>query len=467
MEKPKKEKIQSFKEKIFNGGKTATGLPADVVVTDPNKATIDEEKESTGVFTFGRFNPPTVGHEKLIHKVESVSKEHGGEAHIVASHSENTSKDPLPQSKKLGYLKKVASSSTHVSGSSKEAPNFLHIAKKLHQAGHKHLVMVAGSDRVDEYKERLNKYNGHPDHYNFKSIKVVSAGARDPDAEGVEGMSGTKMRSLARAGKHDEFKAGLPKSLHPHAKEIGNHIRTIGEEIELNEAADIKQRMKRAMLMKRNKAKVQRARELSRTRLANVKQIRRRSLKRAKQMLRQRMAGQRGASYSSLSMTDKIAVDRMLDKKKGQIIRIANKITPRVKRDEIRRLASVAAGKRVVNTKLPLVAGDIISHKEEKYLMEKAETSQLPIDLLRTIFMRGKSAYANVNPPNVSSSQYAFNRLASFLNKGRSFKEDDKDVAEAAKKMKGEDPCWDGYEMVGTKKKGGNEVPNCVPKAKK
>ena len=523
MEKEKKEKIQSFKEKIFSGGKTATGQPADNVVTDPNKATIDEEKESTGVFTFGRFNPPTVGHEKLIHKVESVAKEHGGEAHIVASHSENTSKDPLPQSKKLGYLKKVASSSTQVSGSSKEAPNFLHIAKKLHQAGHKHLVMVAGSDRVDEYKERLNKYNGHPDHYNFKSIKVVSAGARDPDAEGVEGMSGTKMRSLARAGKHDEFKAGLPKSLHPHAKEIGDHIRSIGEEVELDElsnellqrykmkasdqvddpstpskvkykrglghlmatikqmksgkpipeevsldeAADIRQRLKRSMIMKRNKAKVQRARELARNRLANIKQIRRRALKRAKQMLRQRMAGQRGAGYASLSTTDKIAVDRMLDKRKGQIIRTANRITPRVKRDEIRRLSAVAAGKKVVNTKLPLVASFQISDKEEKYLMEKAESSQLPIDLLRTIFMRGKSAYTNDNPPNMSSSQYAFNRLASFLNKGRSYKKDDKDVAEAANKMKGEDPCWDGYEMVGTKKKNGKEVPNCVPKAEK
>ena len=74
--------------------------------------------------------------------------------------------------------------------------------------------MVAGSDRVKEYQNTLNKYNGHPDHYNFKSITVHSAGHRDPDGEGVSGISGTKMRDHARNGDHKSFKAGLPKSLH-------------------------------------------------------------------------------------------------------------------------------------------------------------------------------------------------------------------------------------------------------------
>lgn len=199
------------------------------------KQFITEAPEKTAAFAFGRFNPPTVGHEKLINKVKSVADEHNATPHIVASHSEGTAKDPLPVKAKVGYLKHVAPEGTKVSSSSKEAPSFLHTSSKLHSQGYKHLVMVAGSDRVDEYHKTLNKYNnvaGKHGHYNFKSIKVVSAGQRDPDAEGVEGMSGTKMRAHARAGEMKQFKSGLPKALHPYAEEIANHIRSVKEDYE-------------------------------------------------------------------------------------------------------------------------------------------------------------------------------------------------------------------------------------------
>lgn len=206
-------------------GKTITGKTPDTIILNP----VMEAKEKTAVMTYGRFNPPTIGHEKLIHKVESVAAEHNGTPHIIASHTEGNSKNPLPADKKVGYLKKVASKGTHVSSSSKEHPSFLHQAKKLHDAGYHHLVMVAGSDRVDEYHKKLHQYNGKEGHYNFKSIKVVSAGHRDPDAEGAEGMSGTKLREHARSGNMKAFKSGLPKSLHPHAEEIANHIKSVKE----------------------------------------------------------------------------------------------------------------------------------------------------------------------------------------------------------------------------------------------
>jgi len=194
------------------------------------KQFITEAPEKSAAFAFGRFNPPTVGHEKLINKVKSVADEHNATAHIVASHSEGTSKDPLPAKAKVGYLKHVAPEGTKVSGATKESPTFLHAASKLHSQGYKHLVMVAGSDRTAEYDKTLNKYNGvagKHGHYNFKSIKVVSAGQRDPDAEGVEGMSGTKMRAHARAGEMKQFKSGLPKALHPHADEIVSRIKAV------------------------------------------------------------------------------------------------------------------------------------------------------------------------------------------------------------------------------------------------
>jgi len=194
------------------------------------KQFITEAQEKTVAVGVGRFQPMTKAHAQVINKVKSVADEHNADALIVASHSEGTSKDPLPVKAKVGYLKHIAPKGTKVISTSKESPTFLHAAAKLHGQGYKHLVMVAGSDRVDEYHKLLHKYNNVAaahGHYNFKSIKVVSAGQRDPEAEGVEGMSGTKMRAYARAGQMKQFKSGLPKALHPHADEIVSHIKAV------------------------------------------------------------------------------------------------------------------------------------------------------------------------------------------------------------------------------------------------
>ncbi len=187
-------------------------------------------EKDTAVMAFGRFNPPTVGHEKLIQKVRSVADQHNAKGHVFASHTELKEKDPLPQKAKIGYLNQIAHGN-EIHGSSSAEPTFLHAAAKLHSMGHKHLVMIAGSDRIKEYKDKLEKYNDGKDYphgkYKFKSIKVVSSGERDPDAEGVEGMSGTKMRDLARNNKHKQFESGLPEALKDNAKEIGDHVRAI------------------------------------------------------------------------------------------------------------------------------------------------------------------------------------------------------------------------------------------------
>lgn len=234
---PSKKLVSRKVNDIISRGRAMTGSPADQINVNP----IQEAEEKTAVMAFGRFNPPTIGHEKLIKKVESVARQHGGSAHVIASHQEGNYKNPVPAAKKTQYLKKVSSEGTHVSHSDKEHPTLLHQAAKLHSAGYQHLVMVAGDDRVKEYHTLLHKYNGQQSkhgHYNFKSIKVVSAGQRDPDAEGAEGMSGTKMREHARSGNMAAFKSGLPKALHPHAEEIADHIRSVKEDI-IREALDL------------------------------------------------------------------------------------------------------------------------------------------------------------------------------------------------------------------------------------
>lgn len=187
-----------------------------------------EQADKTAVFSYGRYNPPTVGHEKLFDKVVSEAKKRGATPHIFASHSQDAKKNPLTAEHKVELIKH-AYPETHVGTSSKEMPSMLHIAKKLHEQGHHHLVMVAGSDRVKEMSEKLNQYNGtHPGAlYNFKSIKVVSAGQRDPDAEGAAGMSGTKLRNHAIAGEKEHFKSGLLSKLSDeHKEEVYKKIRS-------------------------------------------------------------------------------------------------------------------------------------------------------------------------------------------------------------------------------------------------
>ena len=176
--------------------------------------TFKEARGDTAVFTFGRFNPPTTGHEKLI---EALAKEQGknpgSRMYVYPSHSQNAKKDPLPHAKKVAYMKKMFpryKKNIIVS----RARNIFEVATELHNKGHKAVVMVVGSDRVDEFDNLLNKYNGEEGRhgfYGFDNIEVVSAGERDPDAEGVTGMSASKMRAAARQNDYDSFKEGLPK----------------------------------------------------------------------------------------------------------------------------------------------------------------------------------------------------------------------------------------------------------------
>ena len=176
---------------------------------------IAEARGDTAVFTFGRFNPPTIGHEKLLDKVASVAKSNpGAPYYIFASHSENPKKDPLPYVKKVAYMKKMFSKHSRNITTSRNR-NVFELAVTLHNKGHKAIVMVVGSDRVTEFDKLLNKYNGvegRHGYYGFDNIEVVSAGERDPDAEGVSGMSASKMRAAASSDDYDTFKLGLPKN---------------------------------------------------------------------------------------------------------------------------------------------------------------------------------------------------------------------------------------------------------------
>ena len=171
-----------------------------------------EAKSKTAVFTFGRFNPPTIGHQKLLQAVLRTAKREGGKPLIFGSQSQDSKKNPLSYKTKMKYLAKMFPKEMRGQSLTGELKTAIDIAVKLND--YDRLVMVVGSDRVSDFESLLTKYNGveaRHGFYEYSEIKVISAGERDPDAEGVTGMSASKMRAAAGSGDYDSFKLGLPK----------------------------------------------------------------------------------------------------------------------------------------------------------------------------------------------------------------------------------------------------------------
>ena len=180
------------------------------------------------VMAFGRMNPPTTGHEKLVNKVKEIAHDYGAPHHVIISHSVDAKKNPLDVASKMKHAQRFFPG-TNIVSSSKEHPTFLQHAARLHAMGHDHLIMVAGSDRIPEYEKKLQQYNGTAKGslYNFKKIEVKSAGQRDPDAEGAEGMSASKMREHAQNNDFNSFKQGVPPHVpEKHAKELFRDVRS-------------------------------------------------------------------------------------------------------------------------------------------------------------------------------------------------------------------------------------------------
>ena len=161
------------------------------------------------VFAFGRFQPPTTGHELLVNIVKKVAFAQKADHVIFASRTHDKKSNPLPVDRKVYYLNRMFPKTNFVAAND-EVRTFIEAAKML-SSKYKNLVMIAGSDRVPEYKKILEKYNG--DVFHFDTVEVVSAGERDPDADSASGMSGTKMRLAAVDGDYKKFKTGLPRSL--------------------------------------------------------------------------------------------------------------------------------------------------------------------------------------------------------------------------------------------------------------
>jgi hypothetical protein len=183
-----------------------------------------EQSGKTVAVAFGRMNPPTIGHQKV---VEAILKQKAdahflfvSQTHQPTGKNKTRLSNPLPFDVKLGFIQQAF---PNIDIGDTSVSTAIGMLQYLEKQGFDNVIFVAGSDRVGAFTELFNNQNGVD--YNLKSIKVVSSGARDPDAEGAEGMSASKMRDAAIANDFESFKTGLPAGLQGDAEEVFSAVR--------------------------------------------------------------------------------------------------------------------------------------------------------------------------------------------------------------------------------------------------
>jgi hypothetical protein len=457
------------------------------------------------VFTFGRLNPPTVGHEKLVDKVKQVAKRLNAEPHVFLSHSQNSKKDPLSYNQKFKYAKQAFGNVVIKSN----ARTVIQIMQELEKMNHKDVVMVVGSDRVQEFRVLLNKYNGKD--FNFNSIKVVSAGDRDPDADGVSGMSASKMRAAASEGDAAAFLRGVPSKLSTRsAKTMYNDLRSAMniredfdnfdwehwaetvdiEDIEILDEAVLSyaQRIKRARTMKRLAPRMKNLRRIKKFKMADKDRLMKRARKQAISLFRKKMAGDRGEHYAQQSTSAKISIDKLVQTKMKAVHKLAQRLLPKVRKAEMERLRKARQHSESYQIESNGQTDDVadivpdrirismISGSRKKMLNDKFEklgeqeiaarvsgpsTNQTDKRHSGEV-QRMKDRHKQERERLKTRHDGQKNRAQIRDIRSESLNHNFEQMIEGLKDPK-DNPCWDGYKPVGTKKKKGKTVPNCVP----
>ena len=361
------------------------------------------------VFTFGRMNPPTIGHEKLANKIKEVARKENANPRIYLSHTQNPKKDPLSYNDKYRFATKAFGIVKR-----SQSKQIFQILPEIEKEGFTDIIMVVGSDRIKEFDRVLQKYNGKD--YNFNSIKTVSSGDRDPDAQGVEGMSGSKLRGVAMSGDEKTFKSGLASKLSDADKtKIYNIVRKnlkeaimndwteeddlileeamqevdfteeelemlaeLGEYYEMNEVLNFMQRIKKSRVMKRLGKKLARLRKIASKKMKGGKKLMQMARKAAIKVLRKKLVGKdKAARYSVLSMADKKQIDMKVKKNSARIAPLARKLLPQVRKDVMQRVKQARQTPQN-NEYIPEGAGkySAMNLKKAKELMSPAKNRE-------------------------------------------------------------------------------------------
>ena len=362
---------------------------------------VEEEREV--YFTFGRMNPPTVGHGKVMDTLALKSGK--SDYKIFMSQSSDSKKNPLTYEQKVKHTRKMFPKHARNVMVDKSVKTAINAMVTLYDQGYKSVTMVVGADRITEFEVLLNKYNGQKARhgfYNFKSIKVVSAGKRDPDSAGVEGMSASKQRENAQKNDFVAFSQGTPKSVSDKdARTLFNDVR---KGMGLKEASEFRNHLELESVSETREQYV--SGELFGVGDTVV-------IKESDEVATVSVLG---ANYVIVETSDGKKMRKWLD-----AVELVEKQDPDIKDREGTQPAKYHAGLKK-STKAKRDA----HFKKHGKKADDDESAYKPAPGDKT---------AKTKP-----SKYT-----------KSFKD-----------MYDED-CWDGYKQVGMKKKGGKMVPDCVP----
>ncbi len=182
-----------------------------------------EKTKGTITIVFGRFNPPTIGHKKLLDKAAEFSE--NNDYLIVPSRTQDKKKNPLSADIKISFMKRMFIIHAEKILNEPEIKTIFDVLVKSHMDGYSNVRIVVGSDRVEEFEKITGNYNGKL--YQFKKIELLSAGERDPDGEGVEGISASNQRQLVLDNNFDQFQEGIPREVSPElAKELFDNLQS-------------------------------------------------------------------------------------------------------------------------------------------------------------------------------------------------------------------------------------------------
>lgn len=353
---------------------------------------IREAKQSkTAVLTYGRMNPPTIGHVKLAKKVEAVASKNGADSFVFLSPSQNAKKDPLSPERKLFYAKKVLGRTSDI----EVKPNIFKGLSDLYDKGYRKIIFVVGSDRIGEFSKIVPKYNGvdgkSHGFYNFESIDFESSGERDPDAEGVEGMSASKLRSLAIADDFDEFKQGTNLS-DKDAKSMYNEIRrSMKVESLIHDHCDMLSEEAKSEKYYTDSGKIKKS--------ADDK----------------RVSGHQPKKYGaglSKSEAEKRYSYWEKNKEKSDSDPSAYKPAPGDEK------AATKKSKYTIKYK-QMYGEETITEEQIEGLKKKSEKSGVSYSILKKVFDRGMAAWKTGHRPGTTPHQWAFARVNSFLTGGK------------------------------------------------
>jgi hypothetical protein len=383
----------------------------------------------TAVISFGRMNPITSGHQKLVDKIISVARTERAKPLLFLSHSTDKKKNPLTYDQKIKFAQKAFGKIVQKS----KSRTIIQVLEEL-QRKYDNIVLVVGSDRVKEMDLLVQRYNGK--NYNYKSIKTVSAGERDPDAQDVSGMSASKLRALAAVGQYDQFKRGMPRKFNDKdTKAMYDAIRSgmsIKEE-KLDEVLSLQQRMKKRLIMRRIKAKIKRGKRIAKYKLASRDKLEKRAMRHARKVLRKRLAGKQGVNYNKLPLASRANIDKRLASKKAVIKKIGKRLLPKVRKSEHERLSSVRKAKKesfnvyrldnkfyddegfyqIVNELLVRIENEEINENAMNNLQKKSDKYRVSLDKLKDIYIEGKLEWNSDS--DQTPEQYAFSCVNTYL----------------------------------------------------